>query len=68
LWLFFPPPDVLNMMPVRAAMMVSITASSIVSITVIGYLLLTVLSKQTILEPLKSKGLKTVEKKQKTVT
>ena len=46
--------------PFWAASVVSITASSIVAIAIIGYVLLTILSRSSILEPLKSKGLKVV--------
>jgi len=58
LWIFFPPPEVLNALPAWAAMIVSITVSSLVTIAMIGYLLLSILSKPSILEPLKSRGLK----------
>ena len=58
LWLFFPPPDVLNILPAWAAMIASITVSSLIAITVIGYLLLSILSKPSVIEPLKSRGLK----------
>ena len=58
LWLIFPPPDVLSALPVWAGMIVSITISSLIAIAVIGYLLLSILSKPTVLEPLKSRGLK----------
>ncbi len=59
LWIFFPPPEALNILPVWAAMIVSITISSLIAIAVIGYLLLSILCKPSILEPLKSHGLKT---------
>jgi len=58
LWLFFPPPEVLNVLPVWAGMIVSITISSLVSVGVIGYLLLSLLSKPGVIEPLRSRGLK----------
>ena len=58
LWLFFPPPEVLNILPAWAAMIASITVSSLIAITVIGYLLLSILSKSSVIEPLKSRGLK----------
>jgi len=62
LWLFFPPPEVLEaFLPVWAAMIVSITISSFIAIAVIGYLLLTALSKPRIIEPLKSRGLKVLQ-------
>jgi uncharacterized membrane protein len=63
LWLFFPPPETLNMMPAWAAMITSITISSLIAIAVIGYSLLSVLSKQNILESLKSRGLKVMAEK-----
>jgi len=53
------PIGVLNL-PEWAAMMVSITISSLIAIAVIGYSLLTVLSRPSIIEPLKSHGLKVV--------
>ena len=61
--IFFPfltPPEVLSVLPAIAAMIVSLTVSSLISIAVIGYLLLSVLSRPSIIEPLKSHGLKTV--------
>lgn len=61
LWIFFPPPEVLNVLPVWAGMMVSITISSLVSVGVIGYLLISVLSRPGVIEPLRSRGLKTAE-------
>jgi len=61
LWLFFPPPEVLAPLPVWAAMIVSLTISSFIAIAVIGYLLLTALSQPSIIEPLKSRGLKVLQ-------
>jgi len=61
LWLFFPPPEVLAFLPVWAAMIVSLTMSSFIAIAVIGYLLLTALSRPSIIEPLKSRGLKVLQ-------
>jgi uncharacterized membrane protein len=58
---FFPPPETLNALPTIAAMIVSITISSLITIAGIGYLLLTVLSRPSIMKPLKSHGLKTVD-------
>ena len=58
LWLFFPPPEVLSSLPAWAAMIVSITISSLIAIAVIGYLLLSILSRPSIIGPLKSHGLK----------
>jgi len=61
LWLFFTPPDVFGLsLPAWAAMMISITISSLIATAVIGYSLLTVLGRQSIVEPLKSRGLKVV--------
>jgi len=60
LWLFFPPPEVLNTLPAWAAMIVSITVSSLIAIAIIGYLLLSILSKPSIIKPLKSHGLKVI--------
>jgi uncharacterized membrane protein len=61
LWLFFPPPEILAFLPVWAAMIVSITISSIVAIAVIGYVLLTALTRPSVVEPLKSHGLKVLQ-------
>jgi uncharacterized membrane protein len=58
LWLFFPPPDVLNVLPTWIAMIASITISSLIAIAGIGYILLSILGKASIIEPLKSRGLK----------
>lgn len=60
LWLFFPPPEVLGFLPVWAAMITSITISSLIAIAGIGYSLLTVMSRPSILQPLKSRGLKVI--------
>ena len=62
LWLFFPPPEVLSSLPAWAAMIVSITISSLIAIAVIGYLLLSILSRPSIIGPLKSHGLKVLAK------
>jgi uncharacterized membrane protein len=61
LWLFFPPPEVLAFLPVWVAMIVSITISSLIAIGVVGYLLLTALSSPSVIEPLKSLGLKVLK-------
>ena len=61
LWLFFPPPEVLSFLPVWVAMIVSLTISSFIAIGIIGYLLLVALSRPSILEPLKSRGLKVLK-------
>ena len=49
--------------PIWIVSIVSITASSLVAIAIIGYTLLTALSKPSIIEALKSKGLKVVAEK-----
>jgi len=61
LWFFFPAPDFGLAMPAWAAMIISITLSSWVAIAVVGYGLLTILSRSGILQPLKSRGLKTLK-------
>jgi len=52
--------------PIWAASIVSITISSLLAIAVIGYILLTILSKPSIVNPLKSKGLKVTAESKKT--
>jgi uncharacterized membrane protein len=61
LWLFFPPPEVLGVLPAWAAMVVSITISSLVAVAVLGYVVLAVLSRPSVVEPLKSRGLKVLK-------
>ncbi len=63
LWLFFPPPEIFGAFPAWAGMIVSITISSLVAVAGIGYVLLSTLSRPSILEPLKSRGLKVVSEK-----
>jgi uncharacterized membrane protein len=63
LWLFFPPPEVLGTLPAWTAMIASITISSLIAVAVIGYALLSILSRPSIIEPLKSRGLKVVAQK-----
>jgi uncharacterized membrane protein len=66
LWFFFPflsPPEVLSFLPAWAAMIASITVSSLIAVAVIGYLVLQALSRPSIIEPLKSRGMKVVDKK-----
>jgi uncharacterized membrane protein len=58
LWLFFPPPEALNFLPAWAGMVASITVSSLIAVAVLGYIVLTLLSRPSIIEPLKSRGLK----------
>ncbi len=62
LWLFFQPPDIFSL-PAWAAMIASITISSLVAIAVLGYIVLTLLSRRTVIEPLKSRGLKVLPSK-----
>ncbi len=61
LTMFFPPPEMLSVLPATVAMIVSVTISSLIAIAGIGYLLLVILSRPNILKPLKSHGLKTVD-------
>jgi uncharacterized membrane protein len=49
--------------PVWAISIVFITASSLVAVAVIGYVLLSILSRPSVVEPLKAKGLKVVSEK-----
>jgi len=66
LWFFFPflsPPEALGFLPAWAAMIVSLTISSLIAVAVIGYALLQALSRPSIIEPLKSRGLKVVTEK-----
>jgi len=59
LWLFFPPPDIFGLaLPVWAAMIISISISSLIAMAGIGYSLLLILSRPSVIEPLKSRGLK----------
>jgi uncharacterized membrane protein len=57
----FSAPEVFGFLPPVAGMMASIIISSFITVTVLGYLLLSALSRPSVLEPLKSHGLKTVE-------
>jgi hypothetical protein len=57
LWLFFPPPEI-GVLPLWVASMLSITVSSLVAIAVLGYIALMLLSRRSVIEPLKSRGLK----------
>lgn len=63
LWIFpfIPIPAILQFLPAWIAMITLITASSLIAIAVIGYALLRLMSKPTIIEPLKSRGLKVLE-------
>jgi uncharacterized membrane protein len=58
LWIFAPPPAELGFLPVWVAMMISILISSLIATAVIGYIVLRILSRPSIIEPLKSRGLK----------
>ena len=63
LWFFFPPPELFGTLPAWAGMIASITISSLIAVAVIGYALLSILSRPSIIEPLKSRGLKVVAEK-----
>jgi uncharacterized membrane protein len=63
LWFFFPPPELFSTLPAWAGMIASITISSLIAVAVIGYALLSILSRPSIIEPLKSRGLKVVAEK-----
>ena len=59
LWLFFPPPDIFGLqLPLWGAMIVSITISTLIAIAGIGYVILKTLSSSSIVNVLKSHGLK----------
>jgi len=59
LWIFVPAPEIGGFsLPAWAAMMISITISSLVAVAVIGYALLLAISRPSVIEPIKSKGLK----------
>ena len=59
LWLFMPAPEIGGFpLPAWAAMVISITISSLVAIAVIGYVLLLAISRPSVIEPIKSMGLK----------
>ena len=69
IWVIFGPPlDVFGLKfplswPIWAASVVSITTSSLIAIAIIGYILVTILSRSSIIDSLKSRGLKVVAKK-----
>jgi len=66
LWFFFsfsPSTDLFGALPAWAAMIASITISSLIAVAVIGYIVLSLLSRPSIIEPLKSRGLKVVSDK-----
>ena len=59
LWLFVPAPEIGGFsLPAWAAMMISITVSSLIAVAVIGYTLLLAMSRPSVIEPIKSRGLK----------
>jgi len=62
LWWFFDVPEVLAIMPAWLGMIVSITISSLIAVSAIGYSLLTILGRPSVIEPLKSRGLRVLTK------
>jgi len=59
LWLFVPAPEIGGFfLPAWAAMIISITISSLVVVAVVGYMLLLAISRPSVIESIKSKGLK----------
>ncbi|MBS7609125.1 QueT transporter family protein [Candidatus Bathyarchaeota archaeon] len=59
LWIFFPPPDIFGLiLPAWTSMVLSLTISSLIAIGGLGYGLLKTLSKESILKPLISRGLR----------
>jgi uncharacterized membrane protein len=59
LWMFYPPPPELAFLQEPwIAMLVSILISSLIAVAVIGYVVLKILCKPSVIEPLKSRGLK----------
>lgn len=73
-WMIFgAPSDIFSLRipatwPVWVASIVSITISSVVAIAILGYVLLSILGRRSILEPLKSRGLKVASQAKKGVT
>ena len=59
---FLDVPEGLAFMPIWLGMIVSITISSLIAVAVIGYSLLTIVSRPSVIEPLKSHGLKVLAK------
>ncbi len=58
LWIYFPPPDIFGLtLPAWLAMMISITLSSFIAMAILGYAILAILSRPSIIEPLRSRGL-----------
>ena len=63
LWLYFPYQSTeLGFLPAWVTTLVSILVSSLITIGVIGYAVLRILGRRSIIEPLKSHGLKTPPK------
>jgi uncharacterized membrane protein len=61
LWIFYPyQPAELAFLPASITTLISLLVSSLIAVAVIGYAVLTILSRQGIIEPLRSHGLKTV--------
>ncbi len=59
LWIFFPPPEILNLqLPMWGAMITSITISTLISVAGIGYVVLKTLSSASFLQGFKSWGIK----------
>jgi len=59
LWLFLPAPEISGFsLPAWAAMIISITISNLVAVALIGYTLLLAISRPSVIEPIKSKGLR----------
>ena len=70
-WMIFgAPSDIFSLRipttwPIWVASIVSITISSVVAIAILGYVLLSILGRRSILEPLKSRGLKVASQEKK---
>lgn len=63
LWMFYPAPSELAFLPETwLAMLTSVLISSLIAVAVIGYTILQMLSRPSIIEPLKSHGLKVLAK------
>lgn len=63
LWMFYRDQTAeLAFLPAWIATLVSVTISSLIAVAFIGYTVLRILSRPAIIEPLKSRGLKTLEK------
>jgi hypothetical protein len=61
LWWYFDPPEITGLrLPAWATMTLSLTLSSLI-VMIFGYFLLRILSSKSLLEPLKSRGLKTLK-------